>query len=247
MREEEGFQWLPHPTSFQNLYFIQDPEIGSIELNSHIFYLISEFILPIPPTLAKDRSTSGEGVAICPWVVSRCSIRPVVCNLCSLEVIVLVMGRGHNSRKWDGRGVLLGCNLKVLTNILFWQQSISQVSSHLIGTWEVLEGSWHNDAVEQKDPTQFLHVTITSLESILCTLTSLWTFSCPEFDFFPSSFKSQQNHSPRVRNPKHAKWPKILSCRFNIILVFVKCPKPVVKEEAGGRFNQWGKAFRTVM
>lgn len=40
------------------------------------------------------------------------------------------------------------------------------------------------DAVEQKGPTQFLHVTITSLESTLCTLTSLWTFCWPEFDFF---------------------------------------------------------------
>lgn len=44
------------------------------------------------------------------------------------------------------------------------------------------------DAVEQKGPTQFLHVTITSLESILCTLTSLWTFCWPEFDFFPLIF-----------------------------------------------------------
>lgn len=133
---------------------------------------------------------------------------------------------------------MLGGGLKVLRNIMFFQQSISQVSSHPSGTWEEPEGSWHNDAVEQNDPMQFLHVTIMSLESILCTLTSLWTFCWPEFDFPPSFFKSQQNHNPRFRNPKHAKWPKILSFHFNIILVFVKFPKPVVKEEAGGRFNQ---------
>lgn len=93
---------------------------------------------------------------------------------------------------------MLGGNLKVLRNIMFFQQSISQVSSRFTGTWEVPQRSWHNDAVEQKDPTQFLHVTIVSLESVLCILTSLWTFCWPEFDFFPSFFKSQQNHRPRV-------------------------------------------------
>lgn len=78
-------------------------------------------------------------------------------------------------------------------------------------------------------------------QSLDFLLTRIWFF------FSPSSFKSQQNHSPGVWNPKHAKWPKILSCHFNIILVFVKFLKPVVKEEAGGRLNQWGKAFRTVL